>query len=164
MPFDDEDFEGFDDPFKGQKWFKDPPPSKPEPSAPNTTGPGYEPLPDVINQNQMFQGALEYAPSILYERFKQYGQLGVLGWCSEFSDLIDDLKQLGFQGNMFVNTRAQALQTCQELLRLKLEIKMQIIIMHLSSQVARLRRFLDGDTEYDDYPIPNFPLDPRQMS
>lgn len=88
-------------------------------------------------------------------------KLGVLGWCSEFSELIDHIKNLGFEGNMFVNTRTQALATCQELLKLKLDIKMQIIIMYLSSQVARLRRFLDGEGEYDDYPTPSFPLDTR---
>lgn len=88
-----------------------------------------------------------------------YDQLGVLAWCSEFSELIDALKQLGFEGNMFVSTRTQALKTCEEILRLKLEIEMQIIVMYLSSQVARLRRFLDSDRQWDDYPKPMFPLD-----
>ena len=62
-------------------------------------------------------------------------QLGVLAWCSEFSELIDALKELGFQGNMFVATRSQALRTCEEIMRLKLDIEMQIIVMYLSSQV-----------------------------
>lgn len=91
-------------------------------------------------------------------------QLGVLAWCSEFGELIESLKNLGFEGNMFMNTRAQALATCQELLRLKLDIQMQIIVMYLSSQVARLRRFLDGETHFDDYPEPSFPLDPRAFN
>ena len=86
-------------------------------------------------------------------------QLGVLAWCSEFSELIDALKQLGFEGNMFVSTRTQALKTCEEILRLNLNIEMQIIVMYLSSQVARLRRFLDSDRQWDDYPKPQFPLD-----
>jgi len=60
---------------------------------------------------------------------------------------------------MFVNTRTQALATCQELLKLKMDIQMQIIIMYLTSQIARLRRFLDGEKEYDDYPTPSFPLE-----
>jgi len=164
MSFEAFDDDFADDHFKGKKWFQeteDMPQSKAQPSAPPTTGTSYQPLPDVIEQNNIFINALQYAPAICYERYKQYGQLGVLGWCSEFSDMIDELKALGFGGNMFVNTRAQALQTCQDLLRLKLDIAMQIIIMHLSSQVARLRRFLDTDTEYTDYPIPSFPLDPR---
>ena len=59
---------------------------------------------------------------------------------------------------MFVNTRAQALQTCQDLLKLNLDIEMQIIVMYLSSQVERLRRFLDGETKYEDYPVPDFPI------
>lgn len=88
----------------------------------------------------------------------------MLGWCSEFSELIDNLKELGFAGNMFVATRSQALQTCSEILRLHLDIKMQIIIMYLSSQVARLRRFLDGEAEFDDYPQTDFPLETRQYT
>src|ERR1700710_1235850 len=94
-------------------------------------------------------------------------QLGVLGWCAEFGELIDGLKELGFQGNMFVTTRVQALKTCDEILRLlktELMIEMQIIVMYLSSQVARLRRFLDGDRHWEDYPIPNFPLEPRSYT
>jgi len=146
------------DRYKGHKWFQDPPEQlKQQTSAPPTAGPQYNPLPDVVEQNNAFIYALQYAPNVVYERFKQFGQLGVLGWCSEFSDLIDDLKTLGIQGNMFVNTRAQALQTCQDILKLKLDIGMQIIIMYLSSQVERLRRFLDGETKYEDYPIPDFP-------
>lgn len=75
--------------------------------------------------------------------------------------MIDALKHLGFGGNMFVSTRTQALETCAEILQLDWHIEMQIIIMYLCSQVARLRRFLDGDTEYDDYPQPNFPMEPQ---
>ena len=75
--------------------------------------------------------------------------------------MIDALKALGFEGNMFVSTRIQALKTCEEILRLKLKVEMQIIVMYLSSQVARLRRFLDADSQWDDYPVPAFPLDYR---
>lgn len=65
---------------------------------------------------------------------------------------------------MFVDTRMQALQTCSDILRLQLDIKMQIIIMYLSSQVARLRRFLDGENQYDDYPETDFPMETRQYT
>ncbi|KAF8519223.1 hypothetical protein BU17DRAFT_47880 [Hysterangium stoloniferum] len=146
--------------YENFNWFSNPPP-KPEPAAPDTISPPYIPMPGVVEQNEAFIYALQAAPNVLYAQYKQYGQLGVLGWCSEFSELIDHLKNLGFEGNMFVNTRTQALATCQELLKLKLDLKMQIIIMYLSSQVARLRRFLDGEAEYDDYPTPAFPLDMR---
>ena len=131
-------------------------------------------------QNEAFDFALKAAPNVLYGRYKQYGQvspsipqsvvfqpltcankLGVLAWCSEFGELIDSLKELGFRGNMFVTTRTQALRTCEEILKLKLEIEMQIILMYLSSQVARLRRFLDGERQWNDYPEPKFPLDYR---
>ena len=85
----------------------------------------------------------------------------MLAWCAEFSELIDALKQLGFEGNMFVSTRIQALKACSDILQLRLDVKMQIIVMYLSSQVQRLRRFLDGDRQWDDYPIITFPL-PQQ--
>jgi len=142
------------------QWFKEPPPRQ---EAPPTHEPAeaYVPLPSVIEQNELFEFALKAAPNVLYSRYKQYGQLGVLAWCSEFGEMVDTIKDLGFHGNMFVTTRKQALQTCEELLRLQLDIKMQIIVMYLSSQVARLRRFLDGDRVFDDYPIPEFPLEPR---
>ena len=89
-------------------------------------------------------------------------QLGVLGWCSEFGELIDGLKTLGMSGNMFITTRTQALKSCEDILALKMdELKMQIIIMFLSSQVARLRRFLDADRVWNDYPDTSFPLEPK---
>lgn len=148
--------------YSGHQWFQDrpqrPPPAQSHPPTP------YVPLPGVIEQNEAFEFALSAAPNVLYGRYKQYGQLGVLAWCSEFGELIDGLKELGFQGNMFVSTRTQALKTCEELLKLKLDIKMQIIIMYLSSQVARLRRFLDGDRSWDDYPESQFPLEPRSYT
>ena len=123
---------------------------------------------------------LSAAPNVLYQRYMQYGQvggtfflppqlnvyiqtqLGVLGWCSEFGELIDGLKTLGLSGNMFITTRTQALKTCEDILTIKMEeVRMQIIIMFLSSQVARLRRFLDADRVWDDYPDPSFPLGPK---
>lgn len=76
--------------------------------------------------------------------------------------MIDALKQLGFEGNMFVATRTQALKTCSDILELNLDVKMQIIVMYLSSQVQRLRRFLDGGGQWDDYPIITFPLPPQE--
>jgi hypothetical protein len=86
----------------------------------------------------------------------------VLGWCAEFGEMVDALKQLGMEGNMFVQTRATALRACEDLLRLKLDVRMQIVVIYLSSQVARLRRFLDSSREWDDYPVPQFPLDYRE--
>jgi hypothetical protein len=90
--------------------------------------------------------------------------LGVLGWCAEFGELIDNLRDLGFSGNMFVTTRSQALRACEEIVQLKLEeVKMQLIMMFLSSQVARLRRFLDPDRVWTDYPEIHFPLEAREV-
>lgn len=140
--------------YSGHQWFQEPPP-RPEPQP---VAEPYIPEQSVIMQNEAFGFALGAAPNVLYGRYKQYGQLGVLAWCSEFGELIDSLKELGFRGNMFVTTRTQALRTCEEILKLKLDIEMQIILMYLSSQVARLRRFLDGERQWDDYPAPKFPL------
>jgi hypothetical protein len=75
--------------------------------------------------------------------------------------MIDELKRLGISGDMFVSTREAALKACEEILRLQLDIKMQIIVLHLSSQVARLRRFLAAEHVWDDYPQSNFPVDPN---
>ncbi|KAG9055230.1 hypothetical protein FS842_002760 [Serendipita sp. 407] len=105
--------------------------------------------------------ALKSAPDVLMEQYKAFGQLGVLGWCSEFSELIDELKEFGSQGHMFTDTREQALETCTDLLHslvADMDVKMQIIVMFLSFQVQRLRKFLDASTEFDDYPQPNFPI------
>ncbi|KAF8745095.1 hypothetical protein AX14_010566 [Amanita brunnescens Koide BX004] len=153
------DFGGEAD-YGGFTWFADPPP-KPPPASPQPAQPAYVPPPGVIEQNEMFGFALSVAPNVLYGRYKQYGQLGVLAWCSEFAELIDNLKELGVHGHMFVSTRSQALKTCEDILKLPLEVKMQIIVLYLSSQVARLRRFLDGDRTWNDYPETKFPVDPR---
>jgi len=150
---------GTEEDYDDVQWFKDPPPRQEPPSQPTSMQDPYVPLPSVVEENERFIFALRHAPNVLFSRFKQYGQLGVLGWCSEFSELIDNLKSLGFNGNMFVATRAQALQTCADILKLRLDIKMQIIIMFLSAQVARLRLFLDGETEFNDYPETDFPLE-----
>jgi uncharacterized membrane protein YheB (UPF0754 family) len=88
----------------------------------------------------------------------------VLAWCAEFSEMIDELKRLGISGDMFVSTREAALKACEEVLQLQLDIKMQIIVIHLSSQVARLRRFLDAEHTWEDYPPTEFPLDPNAFS
>ncbi|KAH7885970.1 hypothetical protein F5I97DRAFT_1936915 [Phlebopus sp. FC_14] len=146
--------------YSGYQWFQEPPP-RPEPQPPVQP---YVPHPDVIIQNETFDFALKAAPNVLYGRFKQFGQLGVLGWCSEFGELIDNLKDLGFSGNMFVSTRAQALKTCEDIIKLKLDIKMQIIVMHLSGQISRLRRFLDNEHQWQDYPEIKFPIDYRNYT
>ncbi|KAI0814815.1 hypothetical protein BC629DRAFT_813997 [Irpex lacteus] len=151
--------------YSNYEWFKNPPSPRPRaaPSTPPPASEPYVPQPGVVEENEAFEYALRAAPNVLYGRFKQYGQLGVLAWCSEFGEMIDALKTLGLEGNMFVGTRQQALATCEEILGLNLheEIEMQIIVMYLSSQIARLRRFLDSDRQFEDYPQPKFPLDPH---
>ncbi|KAF7436603.1 hypothetical protein PC9H_003436 [Pleurotus ostreatus] len=146
--------------YSDRQWFQNPP-SHPPPPPVAEPMPPYVPSPQVIELNKDFEIALDAAPNVLYGKYKQYGQLGVLGWCAEFSELIDALKDLGFSGNMFVTTRQSALKACEDILKLKLDIQMQIIVMYLSSQVARLRRFLDGEKQWDDYPVTEFPMDPR---
>ncbi|KAL0071771.1 hypothetical protein AAF712_000693 [Marasmius tenuissimus] len=148
--------------YSGVQWFKEPFPEQPPPSQPQTQQQvaAYDPEPMVVQQNEHFGFALSASPNVLYGRWKQYGQLGVLGWCSEFAELIDNLKDLGIQGNMFLETRRKALEACRDIMKLKMDIKMQIVVMYLSAQVQRLRRFLDPENNYDDYPEPAFPLDP----
>lgn len=147
--------------YASYEWFKDPPPrSEPAPPPP-PQGEPYIPPSTVIDKNEMCTFALQSAANVLFGRYKQYGQLGVLAWCAEFSEMIDELKRLGIAGDMFVSTREAALKACEEILRLQLEIKMQIIVIHLSSQVARLRRFLDAEHVWEDYPDTHFPLDPH---
>lgn len=149
---------GHEPDFSNIEWFKDPPP--PQMPSPAPAEP-FVPEPGVIEQNELFDFALKSAPNVLYAKYKQFGQLGVLGWCAEFSELIDALKQLGTGGDMFVTTRSQALKTCAEILQLHLDVKMQIIVMYLSSQVQRLRRFLDVNGQWEDYPMISFPLPPQ---
>ncbi|KAK7694981.1 hypothetical protein QCA50_002169 [Cerrena zonata] len=119
--------------YSGYEWFKDPPP-RPEP--PQFAEP-FVPDPVVIEKNELFDFALKAAPNVLYGRYKQYGQLGVLAWCSEFGEMIEEIKRLGFDGSMFVSTRTQALRTCEELLKLQadFQIEMQIIVMYFCSQL-----------------------------
>ncbi|CAE6504244.1 unnamed protein product [Rhizoctonia solani] len=122
------------------------------------TGTPYVPTPEVIERNELIVKALKNAPGALHTRFRHFGQLGVLGWSSEFSELIDEIQRCGLERQMFTTTRAQALSTCKALLKLHIDIRLQMISMFLCSQIARLRRFLDAETEYTDYPTPNFPL------
>lgn len=74
------------------QWFKDAPPRQ-EVSicvisinyltsitfsqAPLTQEPAetYVPLPSTIEQNELFEFALQSAPNVLYSRYKQYGQV-----------------------------------------------------------------------------------------
>ncbi|KAG9074316.1 hypothetical protein FS749_014142 [Ceratobasidium sp. UAMH 11750] len=118
----------------------------------------YVPTADVIQRNELIVKALKNASGALQTRFRHFGQLGVLGWSSEFSELVDEIQRCGLERQMFTTTREQALTTCRDLLRLHIEVSMQMISMFLCSQIARLRRFLDAETEYTDYPTPNFPL------
>ncbi|QRV97413.1 hypothetical protein RhiJN_25432 [Ceratobasidium sp. AG-Ba] len=118
----------------------------------------YVPTTDVIQRNELIVNALKNAPGALTTRFRHFGQLGVLGWSSEFSELVDEIQRCGLERQMFTTTREQALATCRDLLRLRMQVSMQMISMFLCSQIARLRRFLDGETVYTDYPTPDFPL------
>ncbi|KAH9937226.1 uncharacterized protein B0H18DRAFT_1151129, partial [Fomitopsis serialis] len=109
---------GEDYDYSGYEWFKDPPP-RPEVclSCRASLRVSYA-RPGGHASNAMFDFALKSAPNVLYSKYKQYGQLGVLAWSSEFSEMIDALKGLGFEGNMFVATRTQALRTCEEIVKL----------------------------------------------
>lgn len=163
-PSETVDFGGEVD-YASYEWFKDPP-ERPEPAIQPPQGESYIPAPSIIERNKLCDFALQVAPNVLFGRYKQYGQLGVLAWCSEFSEMIDELKRLGISGDMFVSTREAALKACEEILRLQLDIKMQIIVIHLNSHVMRLRRFLDAEHVWEDYLETHFPLayDPHAIS
>jgi hypothetical protein len=137
--------------YEGYEWYRNGS-QKEESSRPETPATPYNPGGDVVERNEALVFALRAAPMVLLERFQHLSDLGVLGWCSEFSDLVDEIKALGFDGEMFTSTRETALNACMEILALNLDIKMQLIVLFLSSQIARLRRFLDAETEFDDYP------------
>jgi len=148
---------GGDHDYTGKNWFQDAPqrPRPAQPPAPPSAA--YVPSQTVIEQNEAFLFALDSASAMVWAKYRQYGQLGVLGWCAEFSELIDHLKDLGFAGNMFVSTRQMALKACEDILKLDLQMEMQIIVMYVNYQIARLRRFLDSDRQWDDYPQVGFP-------
>ncbi|TFK77293.1 hypothetical protein BDN72DRAFT_953748 [Pluteus cervinus] len=146
--------------YAGFQWFQNAPP-KPEPEP--QVAP-YVPNPAVIEDNYKFEYALHAASNVLYAQYRQYGQLGALSWCAEFGELIDNLRELGMQGNMFITTRKRALECCEEVMKLlssELEIQMQIIVMYVCSQIQRLRRFLDSEGHWEDYPDFNFPIDTK---
>ncbi|KZT62231.1 hypothetical protein CALCODRAFT_421489, partial [Calocera cornea HHB12733] len=127
------------------------------PAAPAPDEPKIQPSDSALASNHAIVYALQIAPNILRTRYDAFGELGVLGWCDEFRELIDAIIETGFEGALFTSTREVALNTCGQLLRLDIDIKMQIIVIYLSAQVARLRRFLDGDLQYEDYPDLSFP-------
>lgn len=91
----------------------------------------YNPSSDVVEKNEALTFALQAAPMVLLERFQQFGELGTLGWCSEFSDLVDEIKALGFDGDMFTTTRETALKSCADILALNLDVKMQLVTLFL---------------------------------
>jgi len=142
--------------FSGHQWLQNRPPA-PQAARPPSPRIQFKPTPTAIEKNTAMIHALKSAPNVLYDRFCQFGQLGVLGWCAEFAELIDELKALGFSGNMADVTRECALQTCRDILKLQLDVQMQLIILYLSGQISRLRMFL-GIEDPGDYPVPAFPL------
>ena len=85
--------------YAGFEWFKDPPPPTQmvrmilNPDGPSDlthlrcycvaqTSPAaaepFVPQPGVIEQNEMFGFALKSAPSVLYSKYKQFGQVGLI--------------------------------------------------------------------------------------
>lgn len=148
--------------YENIEWFKDPPPipKSLSPSMQSSASSPPEPVPEVTTRNEALTYAITVAPAILYERFRQFGQLGILGWLDEFSELVDDFQALAFEGKMFTTTRDRALSTCKHILKLEIEVKMQLVVLYMSSQIARLRRILAEDQDFYDYPEPSFPLPP----
>jgi len=109
----------------------------------------FEPPVDMIEHNELLASALKAAPAYLYDRYTHYGDLGVLGWCKDFGELVDEIRACGLQGGLFTSTRDDGLEACDQILCLGLDVKLQFILLYLSSQVGRLRRFLDGEADSD---------------
>jgi len=101
----------------------------------------------MIEHNDVLSYALKASPSTLYDRYGHYGDLGVLGWCNDFSELIEAVKVAGHGGYLFTSTRDDGLEACEEILKLELDVKLQFVLLYLSSLVGRLRHFLDGEPE-----------------
>jgi len=81
-------------------------------------------------------------------------KLGVLGWCNDFKELVDAVKDAGVGGTLFVATRDQGLQTCRQVLSMELDIKKGMVLLYLSTQISRLRRFLDGEVDPEQHTDP----------
>ena len=114
---------------------------------------------EAIRRNDALIAALEIAPNVLYARYNQFGQvsrifkcllsrfslrplrrlmcwcslrqIGVLAWCSEFEEMVNEIKALGFSHEMAGPTRDRALEACREVLKLDLDIPAQLINMYL---------------------------------
>jgi len=113
-------------------------------------------------ENEALAYAITAAPNVLYDRYRQFGQVNRPGFLP-FRPVIHFLSQLGvldWDGNMFITTRERALATCKRILRLEIEIKLQLVVLYMSSQIARLRRVLAENQDFYDYPDPTFPLPP----
>jgi len=143
--------------YAGHQWLQNrppPPQETPRPPSPPVPFIGSE---ESIRRNDVLIAALNIAPNVLFDRYHQFGQVGVLAWCSEFEEMVSEIKSLGFSGDMAGKTRESALEACREVLKLDLEIPAQLIIMYLAGQIARLRNFL-GVEEEADYPQCRFPM------
>ncbi|KZV74923.1 hypothetical protein PENSPDRAFT_154890 [Peniophora sp. CONT] len=153
--------------YDGYDWFKEPAPARPPPPSQEPPPPQFIPQQDVIEQNAQLEYACAAMPNVLTQRWKAFGQVGVLGFCSEFEELHEAVKRLGVDGNMFVQTRTAALTACSTILELELlqDVRLQIILLLLSGLIQKLRRFLDPEPikPYDDYPQINFPIDPYEF-
>jgi len=127
-----------------------PPEHPPQPPLGAPLPSSFEPPQEVIEQNERMSIALKAAPSYLYDRYAHYGDLGVLGFSEEFGDLVNEVKTAGQQGSLFTTTRDDGLEACEQILNLDLDVKLQFVLLYLSSQVGRLRRFLDGEPDAEE--------------
>jgi len=142
--------------YAGHQWLQNRPPPQEAPRSPSPPRPfvGSE---EAVRRNDALIAALKVAPNVLFDKYNQFGQVGVLAWCSEFEEMVTEIKSLGFSGEMAGQTRECALEACREVLKFDLDIRAQLVVMYLASQIARLRDFL-GVEDATDYPqCPPFP-------
>lgn len=113
--------------------------------------------PMTIERNKSLIEALKAAPEVLCDRYRDYGQvrllsrsrnhssalkplsppsllqMGILSWCSEFEDLVTEIKDLGFSGDMASETREWALRACSAVMGSEFldGVRVQLISMYL---------------------------------
>jgi len=144
--------------YAGHQWLQNRPPPQDQPRPPSPPVP-FMGSPEAVRRNDALITALEIAPNVLFDRYHQFGQIGVLAWCTEFEEMVGEIKSLGFGEEMAGQTRERALEACKEILKLDFNIPAQLINMYLAGQIARLRAFLgaEGDADYPQcrFSVPN---------
>ncbi|KAF8323238.1 hypothetical protein DL93DRAFT_2070840 [Clavulina sp. PMI_390] len=134
----------------GRRWLENRPPPPEIPRTPSPPMP-YSGSPEAIALNRRIMDSLKVAPEVLFSRYHEFGQIGVLRWCRDFEDLIGEIMKLGNSGDMADRTRDHALEACEEILKVDIPNSTQLVLRCLTNQIHQLRDFL-GVNDATDYP------------